>query len=564
MSIYKFFFKLILRALFVTIFFSQLQAKNFNDFNKGNYISSYFSGVLLLNNSQYKESYKSFKSLNGLEISHKNYSKKYLYSLVNLGKFNEAYFFSQKLEKKSVNNYESDFIAGIYHLKNGRSELAKKYFFKLKGDKNQISINNFIILSLLNWSSLDNLNFAEAKKNISSIDPVFENLKRIQNTFLYCFYQKQNVEIVFNNLISDKKTDFSRYNYFFANYLVNAGKISKAKKIINDALKLYPRNLLLNQMSLDLKKENINTNFDCKNEAHVIAEILYITANALSAQGMYSLSNYYLNLAKFLNNDFYSFNSLLAENFYKIENFEKAKKIYLDMKKRGSAFRWHSAKQIVKILKKEKKTDEAVKMMKKDFNNLQFKGIYEIFDYAEFLKSNEIYDEAIKHYSNLIKKIENVHPLYSEVTDGRGVSYERIGRWKEAEKDLLDSLKVNPNQAYVINYLAYSWIEKGINIEKSLLMLEKANKLKSNDPFIIDSLGWAFFKLKKYKKAKSYLQTAVELMPYDPVVNDHFGDVLWEYGNQIQARYYWKYALGLEDTEEKLKVRIKEKLTSGL
>ena len=89
-------------------------------------------------------------------------------------------------------------------------------------------------------------------------------------------------------------------------------------------------------------------------------------------------------------------------------------------------------------------------------------------------------------------------------------------------------------------------------------MLQRANKLKSNDPYIIDSLGWALFKLKRYGDSKNYLQSAVKLMPADPIVNDHYGDVLWMNGNKIQARYYWNYVLKLEDTEEELKNSIKK------
>ncbi len=150
------------------------------------------------------------------------------------------------------------------------------------------------------------------------------------------------------------------------------------------------------------------------------------------------------------------------------------------------------------------------------------------------------------------------------MTDGRGVAFERIGEWEKAEKDLLTSLKSSPDQAYVINYLAYSWIEQGVKIDKSLKMLEKANKLKSNDPYIIDSLGWALFKLKRYKESKNYLQLAVRLMPADPIVNDHYGDVLWKNGNEIQARYYWNYVLNLEKTEKDLKANVKKKLIQGL
>ena len=166
-------------------------------------------------------------------------------------------------------------------------------------------------------------------------------------------------------------------------------------------------------------------------------------------------------------------------------------------------------------------------------------------------------------YSKALKLINTQHPLFHEIMDGRGISYERIGEWKKAENDLLNSLKLMPDQAYVINYLAYSWIEKGINIEKSLNMLMRANELKRNDGYIIDSLGWAYFKLKKFDEAKLYLQQAVKLMPSDPVVNDHYADALWMTGKKIQARYYWNYVLQLKDTEDKLKKNIRDKVIYG-
>jgi len=148
--------------------------------------------------------------------------------------------------------------------------------------------------------------------------------------------------------------------------------------------------------------------------------------------------------------------------------------------------------------------------------------------------------------------------------DGRGIAYERTDQWNKAEIDLLNSLSASPNDAYVINYLAYTWIEKGINIDKSLNMLKKANTLRPNDGYITDSLGWAMFKVKNYKEAKKYLQRAVTLMASDPVINDHYADSLWMNNNSLQARYYWNYVLKLEKTEEKLKKKIKQKLLFGL
>ena len=564
MSIFKFNIKLISQIFFVIIFFSTLHAKNLDNFNEGNSISNYFSGVLLLNDNQYKESYNFLRKLNGLEEVHTNYSSRFLLSLVNSGKFNEAFNYAKKLEKKNLSNFESNLIIGVYHLKNQNYDLSRKYFLRIKNKKSKFIINSFISSSLYNWVNFINLEFNDAKNKIESIDSKFENLKNIQNVFLHCFYNTKDTELFFEKLTSNEKIDFSRYNYFYANFMANSGKILKAKEIVNSSLKLYPRNLLLNQYKLDLNNDSYENNFNCKNISHVIAEILYISANALSSQNIYEFSNFYLNLSKYLNKNFHSFDTLLAENFYQTKNFDKAKKIYKEIGKKGKIFLWYAAKQNTKILISEKKNEQALKNLTKAYNQLPEKNIYEKYDYARFLKNNDQFEDAIKFYTEIISKINKNHPLFPKATDGRGVSYERIGEWKKAESDLLLSLKASPDQAYVINYLAYSWIEKGVKIEQSLKMLEKANDLKSNDPYITDSLGWALFKLGRYTESKKYLQSALKLMPGDPIINDHYGDVLWKNGYKIQARYYWKNTLNLEDIEDDMKDKIKNKLILGL
>jgi len=564
MSLFKISFKITLQLFFVIIFFSTLEAKNANKFKDSSKISNYFSGILMLNDYQYLNSYKYLKKLKGLEESHLSFSSNFVNSLVNSGKINEAYLYAKKLEKKNLNTFESDLIIGIYYLKTKKIDLAQKYFLTLKNKNFNFVLNNFVSNSIYNWSSFKDIDIKIAEENIDSINPKFENLKDIQKAFLHCFYGSKKTEFYFKKLISNPKVNFSRYNYFYSKYLISVNKNKQAKKVIDEALELYPRNLILNQFKLDFNQEKNKNNFSCKDQSNIIAEIFYITANALSSQSVYQLSNFYLNLAKYLNSDFVSFDHLLAENFYKLNKLNKAKDIYSEMGKRGAAFNWYSAKQNSKILLREDKKKLALKLVSDTYNNISDKNIYQTFDFAEFLKDNDQFKESIKVYSEVIDKISKNHSLYPEATDGRGVAYERIGNWDKAEKDLLSSLEASPDQAYVINYLAYSWIEQGVKIDKSLKMLEKANKLKSNDPYIIDSLGWAFFKLKKYEDAKKYLQRAVQLLPADPTVNDHFGDVLWKSGKKIQARYYWNYVLNLETTKVDLKDNIKIKLISGI
>ena len=115
-----------------------------------------------------------------------------------------------------------------------------------------------------------------------------------------------------------------------------------------------------------------------------------------------------------------------------------------------------------------------------------------------------------------------------------------------------------------MNYLAYTWVDKGINLDEGLEMLKKAAKLRQDDPYIIDSLGWAYYAKKNYLQAEFFLRRAVELLPLDPVINDHYADALWQTNKKIRARYFWDYVLNLDSTDEKLKKIINKKIIFGI
>ena len=556
-------FKSILFFLIFLNFFNSLLAKNVDKFSNSKDLSNYFSGIIAINNNQYQNSYKYFKSLNNLEDSHYIYSQYFLYSQVTLNKFKDAANYSRELERKKIDSFESNLVSGIYYLKNENFKKAKIYFAKLKYQSQPGTIKDMISVSLNNWSNLkDN---KSALENLNSMPDRFKNIKKIQKVFTSCYFDSELTEDAFKKLIINSKINYSRYYFFHTNYLLSKGEENKAKKVLKESLNLYPTNLLLNQLQTDLSQKKKNNNrFDCKIINHVIAEIFYIVANGLSSQSNYTTSNFYINLAKYLNPNFRSYDILYADNLESTERYKKAKNIYKKIKKIGSNYDWHSSKRIAYILNKEDKNEEAINYLRDSFLDIENPKAYELFDYAKFLRNNELFQDSIKYYSKLIKIINEDHSLYGKALDGRGVAYERIGKWKKAEIDLLDSLKISPDDAYVINYLAYSWIEKGINIDKSLKMLKKANQLMPNDGYIIDSLGWALFKLKKYKESKKYMQLAVRLMASDPVINDHFADVLWKNNKTLQARYYWNYVLKLEKTEDELKKKIEKKLLFGL
>ena len=559
-------FKLILQIFFFIFIFNSINAKNLDKYYSEDKISDYFSGIVSLNDNDYLEAYKYLKQLKGLEKHHAYYSQNYHYSLIVSERFQEAFNFSKKLEKQGSDNFESNLITGVYYLKNKKYELAKKYFKKLNQTKYNTPLQDLISTSAGAWVNFSNIDLQEGLNLINKIPLNFISIKNIQNTLAHCYYDSNSTSLQFKKLTTNKKIDFSRYNFFYAKYLVSKGNTNEAKKVINLALEDYPRNLILKQYKVDLISNNLNeTNnkFNCRNVSHNLAEIFYIISNALSVQRNYSLSNFFLNLAKYLNSDFISYNTLYAENFYKIGNLEKSNAIYNIISKKGPIYFWHASKEISKILIEEEKNEQALKLLKNSYQKIYSPTVYEIYDYAYFLKNNKKFDLSLSYYTKLINLIDKKHELYPKATDGRGIVYEQLGKWEKAEKDFLESLSVAPDQPYVINYLAYSWIEKGVNTKKSLEMLKKANKLKKNDGYIIDSLGWALYKLKRYEEAKKFLQLAVQIMPSDPVVNDHYADSLWMNSQAIQARFFWNHVLSLKKTKKDLKKLVKEKLIFG-
>ena len=559
-------FKLILQTFFLIFIFNTTNANNLDKYYSEDKISDYFSGLLSLDDNNYSEAYKYLKQLDGLEKHHTYYSQNYQYSLVILERFQEAFNFSKKLEKEGRSSFESNLIIGVYYLKNKKYELSKKYFKKLEKNNFNSPLQMLISISAISWTNLTDLNLRVGLDLINKIPNNFDSIKRIQNALAHCYYDSDQTNKVFQNIVENKKVDFSRYNFFYANYLNRKGKKNQALNIVNESSKNYPGNLILKQFKIELNSidsRKISNKFNCQELPDVLAEIFYIISNALSAQKNYSLSNFFLNLAKYLNKDFVSYDTLYAENFYMIENYEKSKKIYNEIAKNGRVYFWHASKKISRILIEEKKKKEAIKFLESTYKKIENPTLYETYDYAYFLKNNEKFNESLGYYTKVINSIDEKHELYAPATDGRGIVYEQLGQWNKAEKDFLESLRVSPDQAYVINYLAYSWIEKGINVEKSLEMLAKANRLKKNDGYIIDSLGWAFFKLKRYKEAKKHLELAVQIMPSDPVINDHYADSLWMNDKAIQARFFWNYVLSLEKTKTELKEKIKEKLIFG-
>ena len=556
--------------LLITILF--LDTETFGKDSKVKYsrnnISNYLSGIVSVNQDYTNAAFKYLNKVQSLKNDHSNFNVQFIRTLILLEKFNQAFAFSKDVWLEDEYFFETDLLLGLeFFIKNDYLN-AEKHFERLnKISRYNLLFDDFLGNILIAWIKASENNKEDSFKFLDKVPERYHNLKKIQNSFLQCYFDTSKTQIAFEQLMNNEDSDFSRYNFFFANYLLFKNKNIEAEKVINLSRKTHKSNLLIKQTEnfiLTGNSKKIKNLFNCKNPVDVIAEIFYVIANIYSTEKNYQLSNFYLKISFFLNNKFTPNKTLLAENFFYQQKYELSKKIYNSLKSIGPVYSWYASINLAIILSDIENKEYAVFDLEDEFNLLSNPDLEHNYELANFFKDREYYQESIKYYSLALQNIKQDHFLFSKILDRRGTSYERLGDWDNAEKDLKESLRILPDQPHVLNYLGYSWIDRGINIDKALEMIIRANELKKNDGYITDSLGWAFYVKKNYLDAEKFLQRAVEILPLDPIINDHYADTLWMLNKHIQARYFWKHVLGLDTVEQKLKDNVSKKLIFGI
>lgn len=554
----KFFIFLLFFLLYQSVSISKInEIENFNQ----KYLSNYFSGIVSLKNEETEASFKFLENSYPISETHKNYLKNYLVSLVMNRQVDKAI---KKIKDNEVNTeifLEKEVLLFVDSIK-------KKNFIKSQSHmtnlENSPEINDTI--SVILYETLKNyIRVFNTRDSSSYLQKNFGELDEINLIFLNCYLDKNQTIQLFDKFIASDGTN-SRYIYFYIDHLLEKKKLKEASIIANKISDL-DSSLLLSQIkywSKNSKYEEINNLFSCNSEKDLIAEFFYLIASLYSSQGQYFESNFYLILSDYLNPKFYPNSALLIENYVDNKRYKLAKKELGKITKKNLLFDWFKIKKKASIIEAEEEEQNALKFVKKNYELLKSANAKIKFDMANILRNFKDYKYSIKIYSDLIEKNNFNNEEFADLYYKRGTCFERMKNYKKADEDFLNSLKLDPNDAYVLNYLGYSWLERSYKINEAMKMLQKAYDLMSNDPYITDSIGWAYFLLKDFKNAKKYLQQAVKLMPYDPIVNDHYGDVLWRLEKKIQARYFWNGALKLDGVDEEMRKKIKNKLVYGL
>lgn len=346
----------------------------------------------------------------------------------------------------------------------------------------------------------------------------------------------------------------------YASFLQRQGRNDEAQAALEGFLAFAPDHpVIRDYLAILARGEALPV--QVRSAADGAAEALYGLGSALMQDTSSDLAEVYLHLALYLRPDFDMARSLLAGTYENRKRWEEAIAAYSQIDRKSPLY-MNARIQTAMLLNRLEREGEAISVLRR-LAREKPDSIEPLVAMGDIHRAKENYAEAVTHYERAIAlsgtPSEGDWTLYY----ARGICFERLGEWARAEQDLKLALKLSDDHPLVLNYLGYSWVEQHHRLDEALAMIEKAVERRPNDGFIVDSLGWARYRLGEYDLAVKYLERAVELQPDDPTINEHLGDALWKVGRKIEARFQWNHALTMKPEEKRITL-LRTKLDFGL
>lgn len=479
-------------------------------------------------------------------------------SMLAEGEIDDAAKLAEKILKRDPNNDVAQLTLAVRAIKNGKWNEARR--FLQKGGRGRAADVTATLLTA--WTYLGSKN---PKLAIETVD-------RLKGEETFAMFRQVHAGLIAaaggNQAEAEKRLQAAyeidsktlRLIEVYARYLASQGKREAALKLLDDFEKLLPRHPMVTGLRAQIEKgEPVASAIP--NAAAGASEVLYGLGAAGNRQGDELAAIIYLRYALYLWPSNMMATITLADIYDRLKQFEASNEVYLSIPKTDPMYR-NAEIQVGLNYEQMGKGEEAIKLLEKlvaDFPNdteawMALGNIYR--SRKEFEKGAEAYTKALA----TVQKVDPAHwPLYYF----RGICYERTKQWPKAEADFKKALELYPDQPLVLNYLGYSWIDQGINLDEGFRMLRRAVEQRPTDGYIVDSLGWAYYRLGRFEDAVRVLERAVELRASDPVINDHLGDAYWKVGRKLEAGFQWRHAKDLKPDPEDLE-KIEQKLTSGL
>ncbi len=422
-------------------------------------------------------------------------------------------------------------------------------------------MNTFTVPLLLAWFQAGQGKFEDAAKSLAPLEKV-SSFAVLRNLHLGLIQDMAgNVAAAGENFGKAAEAAQSlRVYQAYGNYLERNGRGDEAKALYEKFERENPGTDSFKSTLSRLEKGTKPAPF-IRGYRDGLAEVFFNLAGTLSQGRTSELALVYGRLALRLRPDFPLAQVLLAGLLESLDRGQDAVALYRAVGE--DSYLYRSAQlRLASLLDDLKRTGEAIALLR-SLSEKDRQWFEPLVRLGDLLRSEKKFDEAAGVYSDAMARVGEPDKSHWSLFYARGITYERSNRWPLAEKDFLKALELSPDQPFVLNYLGYSWVDKGLHLGRAQKMIETAVAKRPNDGYIVDSLGWVHYRLGNYRDAVEQLERAVVLRPEDPTINDHLGDAYWRVGRLLEARFQWKRALSLDPEKDQIPL-IQKKLNQGL
>ncbi len=353
---------------------------------------------------------------------------------------------------------------------------------------------------------------------------------------------------------------YSRVIEALATAQFDAGNVDAATKVLSEALVRQPQNPVFTKMLAEVSN-GTRPAFRIATAQRGAAEVFTNLGTAIDKEGGQQFARIYLQLARTLASKDEVIAIELAELLDAQGRPSAANAIFESISEESPYYRIARLERALNLDELEDVSAAEAELEK--LINSGPDDLVTYLSYGAVLARHEKYDKAAGIYQRIIDRIDDPTRVHWNLFYRQGIAFERTKQWPKAEAAFKQALELFPDQPSVLNYLGYSWVDMNINLQEGLDMIRKAVSLRPNDGYMVDSLGWAYYRLNRFEEAVIQLERAVELRPGDPTINDHLGDAYWKANRKLEATFQWHHAMAMSPPEADIP-RIESKLADGL
>jgi tetratricopeptide (TPR) repeat protein len=479
--------------------------------------------------------------------------------MVSEGRIDEAVPLAERVVAYDPASPHAWLTLAVHAVHEGDFDAANDYIANLPVD----GINRVVVPLVGAWIALEAVGLEEAIARLGTLQTLggAEPLRRLHLGLMHEIVgDEAEAKTIYDELAANPAELSLREVQIIGNFRQRQGDEAGARLLYDAYLESTGADLAL-EPSYEALKEGTSVDPVIEDATDGLAESLFDIAFLLQRQQALDTSLVLTRKAIYLKPDFAVAQIFLADTLASDSRYEAAIDAYYKVPA-DSGFGWQARLEAARTLDFIDRTDEAIAALEEMIDERPERS-----DAAQLLgtilRGRERFEEAIPFYNIAVERIGEPTVADWPLLYFRGIVLERTKQWDLAEADFLKALELEPEQPYVMNYLAYSWIEFGENYDEALDMLIRAVELRPEDGYIVDSLGWVYYRLGDYENAVVQLERAVELTPLDPTINDHLGDAYWRVGRYAEARFQWRRALSFDPDEEQRPL-IEGKLERGL